>query len=251
MGKTTAACSLPKPLVVPIEDGLVALPDVQRIPRPASGFLWSHVEQIVDDMAAQATGKDPEFQTLVLDALSGLEALCWAYTCQNNFTGKKWKSIETAGYGKGYTAAQRTWGRLALKLDRLTSVGVNVVLLAHAELVRFSNPDGEDFDRYEIALDKRARRGWYQWARDVHFLRHDIGVATKTTGEGMGEKTKRTGQSLGRRLVHTVWDATYDAKQRTRCLPSFTLPDPLDGSYIDALTVARSPESLASLRKGR
>ena len=235
VGKTSAAVSFPKAVVLPIEDGLDALPHVPRFdPAPTK---WEDVEAVLDEFIAGA-GQLP-YKTLVIDTMDALEQWCWDYTCAHNYSKKKWESLETPGYGKGYSEANKVWRtRFFPRLDRLHARGIHIVLIAHSMLLTFKNPRGEDFDRYTLKMHKAVSKLTYEWVSDMFFCEHYTGVAVSKTKGGAGP-TKAMGQSTSERIARTVWDAAWDAKHRIRVPDEIVMPDPDEGSFYDALQLAR------------
>jgi hypothetical protein len=79
------------------------------------------------------------YKTVVIDSLDWLEKLIWQATCRDESK----KNIEDFGYGKGYTKAVGRWEKLLAMLDECRARGLNVILLAHAKIERFSPPDAD------------------------------------------------------------------------------------------------------------
>ncbi len=164
---------------------------------------------------------------------------CWDYTCAHNYSKKRWESLETPGYGKGYAEANKVWRtRFFPRLDRLHALGVHVVLIAHSMIQTFKNPRGEDYDRHGLKMHKQVSKLTYEWVSDMFFCEHYSGVATSKAKGGAGP-AKTLGQSTNERIARTVWDAAWDAKHRRRVPEEIVMPDPLYGSFYDALQLAR------------
>ena len=83
---------------------------------------------------------------------------------------------------------------------------MHVILLAHTEIKNFQNPEGENFDRYQMRLHHKAAGKLIQWADAVLFAAFDMGV----TKEGH----KAIGVSTGARIMRTERRAAFDAKNR-------------------------------------
>ena len=87
----------------------------------------------------------------MVDSLDWLERLIWAEVCRK----RNVESIEDIGYAKGYVFALTQWrefleGLSALRNDK----GMTVVLIAHARIERFENPETESYDRYVPRLHR-------------------------------------------------------------------------------------------------
>lgn len=228
VGKSSWAAAAPEPIFLDIEGGTEEL-DVFRYP-VLGAWTWQKaldaVEQLIVDQHS--------YRTLVIDTLDALEPLLWADVCEKG----KQPDIEAFGYGKGYTAALDGWRVLTSALERLVRQRrMGVILLAHSVIRTFKNPEGEDFDRYELKLNLKAGGFLKEWSRAVLFARYE----TFTNKDG---KTKRVrGVSTGARIVHTERTAAFDAKNR------YNLPTemPLDWqTFADAIAAQRpaDPELL-------
>lgn len=223
IGKSTFASNAPAPIFLASEDGTSEL-DVARFPAPQS---W----QDVLDAVAELTTEPHEHRTLVVDTLDWLEPICWAHVVEQARK-PAIRSIEDFGYGKGYQAALDVWRPFLAALERLRNVrGMHVVMLAHAWIKAFNNPEGESFDRYEMKLNAKAAGALKEWSDAVLFARYE-------TFTHRDERTKRTrGVSSGARVVHTQRVAAWDAKNR------YDLPEtlPLDWHAFADAVAARKP----------
>jgi hypothetical protein len=197
VGKSTFAADAPAPVFLCSEDGTAQL-DVVRFPEPT---CWADVFDAVDSLLAGGHDR----QTLVLDTLDWMEPICWAHVCERN----KWKSIEDPGFGKGYVPATDEWRKLLARLDELRAkAGMNIVLLAHANVRLFNNPEGENFDRYELKLQKSAAGLVKEWVDDVLFMSFEefaVKGASARQAKGISE---------GARIIRTERRAAFDAKNR-------------------------------------
>jgi hypothetical protein len=204
IGKSTFAANAPSPIFLGAESGTGAL-DVARFPQPRS---WADVIDAVQTL----TRDDHEYKTLAVDSLDWVEPLVWAHVCDE----LRVKSIEEPGYGKGYVAALEQWRKLAVMLDTLrTKRGMHIVLIGHALVKPFKNPEGPDYDRYQIKLHEKAAGLFKEWVDELLFAREEVFVSKKKN-----ERAKAV--SGGRNIVHTKHTAAYDAKTR-HGLPDGTL----------------------------
>jgi len=226
LGKSTFASQAPSPIFLAAEDGTAHL-DVARFPQPES---WAEVMEALRTLAAEKH----DYRTVVLDTLDWLEPLAWAYICERD--GKA--NIEEYGYGKGYVAALYEWRQLLAELERFRRLDIHVVLLAHSQIRTFNNPEGDNFDRYQLKVQEKAAGVFKEWCDDVLFANYET-FAVK------GDAAKRArGVSSGARLIYTNRKAAYDAKNR-HALPESM---PLNwGDYFDAVQRAQpaDPDVLA------
>ena len=214
IGKTTFASRFPDPLFIDTEGGTDHL-DVARTERPGS---WEALMAQV-----RAVRSERPCGTLVVDTLDWAERLCTAHLMAKN----GWASVETPGYGKGYTALAEEFGRLLDALSDVAEAGVNVVCTAHADVRKFERPDEEaSYDRWELKLQKKVAPMVKEWADALLFV--DFKTIVEKADAGMGrQKGKARGGKL--RVMRADHAASWDAKNR------WGLPDelPFDFERID------------------
>lgn len=202
VGKSTWAAAWPSPVFVCTEDGVNDL-DVARFP------LCITFMNAMEAVMSLSSGQH-EYKTLVIDSADWLERLAHQAVCEDEHNAKV-KCIADINYGKGYAqAARRIEGFLKL-LDSCRSIGMHVVVIAHAAIVRFTNPEGESYDRYTPALHKDASALLQQWADEVLFATYE--VFTRTAEERFGQK-RALPVGSGNRILKTSERPTHDAKNR-------------------------------------
>jgi hypothetical protein len=220
VGKSTFAASAPKPIFLGAEDGTDQL-DVERFESPAT---WQDVLDAIQVLTVEPS----EYQTLVIDTLDWAEPLLWAHICKRD----EQPNIEAYGYGKGYAAALDEWRVFLAALERLRKAkSMHLVMLAHSWIKPFKNPEGDDFDRYELKLHPKASGLLKEWTDAVLF-------AAFETFANKDKKTKRVrGVSTGARIIYTSRTAAYDAKNR------YGLPDTVPLSWSDFMASAESHQT--------
>jgi hypothetical protein len=122
------------------------------------------VSQALGDLAAEPH----DFETVVLDSLDWLERLIWDRVC----AGFSVKNIEKAdgGYARGYLLALNYWRELLEQLNRLRNQRhMIIVLIAHAKVERFEDPEAPPYDRYSPRLHKHAAALLTEWCDAVLF----------------------------------------------------------------------------------
>lgn len=220
IGKTTFAADAPGVVFLPVEDGLGQL-DVPTFTRPKS---YEEVKAAIMTLASE----DHDFKTLVIDSLDKLEPLLHDHVLETvpNEKGVKMTRIEDYGYGKGYTHALTEWRHLIAGLDMLREErGMSIILIAHSTVVKFAAPDTDDFERYTLALHKKADACVRDWADCVLFSNYKMVAVSR------GKDTdKKRGVGKGERLLYTSERPAFTAKNR------YAMPDslPLDWAQVDA-----------------
>ncbi len=194
VGKSTFGAAAPDPIFIAPEDGLVNIDAHAIDPSPRT---WADALASIDHIATL------KHKTVVVDSLDWLEPLCWAHVCEAS---KKFKDIEAFGYGKGYIAALAEWRVFLHKLGILRDRGMHVVLIAHAVTKLYKNPEGDDFDRWQIKLHDKAAGLIKEWSDVVALAQYETSTYEKD-GRSKGIAT-------GKRILRTQRTAAFDAKTR-------------------------------------
>ena len=214
IGKSTFASKFPEPLFIDTEGGTKQL-DVSRFPTPET---W---QELLDEI--DAVIEEPEIcRTLVIDTIDRAEVLLVNALLKEGSC----DSIEKygGGYGKGYTALQERFLKDFLnRLDRVIAKGVNVTLVAHAQMRKFEAPDDQPYDRWELKVSKKVAPLVKEWSDILLFMNYDITV--------IEENGKAKAKGRAKRMMHANHHPTYDAKNR------YNLPDdmPLDFKPLEAI----------------
>ena len=199
IGKSTFAASGKSTIFIQAEDGLGEI-GCDKFP------LAHSFEEVMTALRELYTQKH-DYSTVAVDSLDWLERLIWADVCtERNVT-----NIEDIGYAKGYTFALDKWrnfleGLTALRRDK----GFTIILIAHAKIEKFENPETESYDRYVPRLHKLASALIQEWCDEVLFATYKI--HTKQTDEGFGRKGTRASdpvnESCGPANGRRTWPKT-------------------------------------------
>lgn len=192
IGKSTFAAAFPNPVFIDTE-GSTAQMDVVRTPKPSS---WTAFKQQLAEV------KDSDFKTLVIDTVDWAESMMIADICaQADKMG-----IEDFGFGKGYVYVAEEAGRFLDTLNEIRDAGKNVVLVAHAQMRKFEQPDEMGaYDRWELKLSRKSAPLYKEWADMVLFANY------KTIVVDVDGKKKAQG---GSRVMYTAHHPCWDAKNR-------------------------------------
>jgi hypothetical protein len=212
IGKSTFASRFPAPVFIDTEGSTDAM-DVIRTKRPSS---WTMLLEQVKYFKTNPA----EAGTLVIDTADWAEMLCIDHVCAV----KKWDSIESLDYGKGYIYLYEEWGRFLNLLNDVIEAGVNVVLTAHAALRKIDQPDETgSYDHWEMKLQKKTAAMTKEWADMLLFANYKILVVKDKESDRKG---KARG---GKRVMYTQHHPCWDAKNR------YDLPDEADFDF-DAIS---------------
>jgi hypothetical protein len=223
VGKSTLAAQFPKPIFFDPTEGTKNIDTTRFKDASTWGLLLEYVRFL-------AVG-DHGYLTFVIDELTEVERMSHDHTCEKAHKPCIDDSIKGGfGWDKGYKAARIEWLSLINELELLTAKGINVVLLGHSTTERFKNPEGEDYDRFNLSCHKTLAALLFEWCDAYMFARNSVAVA-------MTEKTKKSfAVSAGDRVLHTVEEPAFWAKNR------YGLPDEVPLSY-DSLAEAIEADS--------
>lgn len=206
IGKSTLASQFPSPIFIDLEHGT----DTMDIARTDTPKTFNDVLTLMTMIL-----EEDEFKTVVIDTADKLEQLITAHVLEAHHL----NSIEDAGYGKGYTYIAEEFVRFLRKCGELIDAGKNVVIVAHAMMRKFEQPDEMGaYDRWELKLSKKAAPLVKEWADMVLFLNYKTTVVTD-------EKTKSKKARGGKRVMYATHHPAWDAKNR------FGLDDELDMDF--------------------
>lgn len=208
VGKSTFGASAPNPIFIQTEDGLSEI-EASKFP------LAESYEEALRYLEAIRDGEH-EFQTLVIDSLDWLERLIWDRVCADYGV----KSIEKAdgGYGKGYTYALGYWREVVKILNQIRATRkMAIILIAHAKVERFEDPEFPSYDRYQPRLHKAANALISEWADAVLFATRRMRVDS-TTG-----RAAPVGADGGERIIRTNGSPAFNAKNRYSLPTEITL----------------------------
>jgi len=222
IGKSFFASKFPNPVFIDTE-GSTKHMDVARTPKPTSWtMLLEQVKYFKDNPFA--------CDSLVIDTVDWAEQLCMAEICAK----AQKKGIEDFGYGRGYTYLAEEFGRFLNELSDLVDQGTNVVLVAHATMRKFEQPDEMGaYDRWEMKLEKKVYPLLKEWADMVLFANYQTYVVD------VNGKKKAQG---GKRVMYTTHHPCWDAKNRHDLLEEL----PLDFDEIRHCIITRTRQPTAS-----
>jgi len=202
VGKSTFGASAPGAIFVQTEDGLGEI-DCCKFP----------LAQNFGDVVAALTAlrdEDHNFRTVVIDSLDWLERLIFDEVCKEFGV----RSIEKAdgGYGKGYVDALVHWRKVLSLLDDLRNQrGIMVILVAHAKVERFEDPENMAYDRYAPRLHKHAASLISEWVDAVMFAMKRMRVSKDGDARAIASPIGADG---GERILRTNGSPACVAKNR-------------------------------------
>ena len=217
IGKSTLASNFPDAVFIDFEHGTDSM-DVARFDTPKDyGLLIDLLNSIAQEDICK---------TVVLDTADKIEQMIMEYICNKH----KLRSIEDAGYGKGYTYVAEEWIDLMKVCDKIIDSGKNIVIVAHAQMRKFEQPDEMGaYDRWELKLSKKSAPLIKEWSDMLLFCNYKTNVITD-------ERTKSKKAIGGKRVMYATHSPVYDAKNR------FGLPDVMEMDFEEIAHIFKSPE---------
>lgn len=201
IGKSTLASQFPSPIFISTEDGLDSL-DVTSFPRA------THINEVVESIKTLIK-EEHEFKTVVVDSVDWLIEPLIVGNVEASHDAKD------LAYGKGQMLVAEEFREILQGLDVLRlKRGMNVVLIAHAAVVKFEDPRTEPYDRYQPKLPNRCNALLQEWADVIAFAAFKVIIRKADTGFN-NQKTR--GVTTGERLLHFVENPAYAAKNRYNC----------------------------------
>ena len=202
VGKSTFGASAPGAIFVQTEDGLGEI-DCHKFP------LAKSFTDVVNELTA-LRDEPHEYKTVVIDSLDWLERLIFDEVCKEFGV----RSIEKAdgGYGKGYVDALVHWRKVLSLLDDLRNQrGMMVILVAHAKVERFEDPENMAYDRYAPRLHKHAASLISEWVDAVMFAMKRMRVSKDGDARAIASPIGADG---GERILRTNGSPACVAKNR-------------------------------------
>jgi len=211
VGKSTWAAQAPEVLFLDFEDGLSDIDCAKS----------EHLHELPELMAALRwlATEEHDFQTIAIDSADWLERAIH----RDVAVGRNAESIADIPYGNGYKQALKQWDDVLNALEWLrANKRMMVILLAHSQVIRFDDPQGDGYDRYQPALHKYAAARLQEWCDEVFFASYR--TFTKKEDQGFG-KTRTVAVGDSERYIRTSETAAVQAKNR------LSLPHEIDMNF--------------------
>jgi hypothetical protein len=217
-GKTTCAAYAKKPQIIMCgnEQGYRTLLRNSLVPHIPGVVVatWEELLEVVDSLVAS----DDEHETLVIDSIGAVEAMCVEYMVRKQFGGDRDKYD---AYGKGNDRLPGEFIKLLARFDTIKEKhGKDVLILGHVKIKNFKNPEGADYDRYIVDVHEKVWTCIDRWADAVLFGKYQMLIKTSkenpTKGKAIGGED---------RIVQTRHDDRWDAKNRYNMPESIDIPN--------------------------
>jgi hypothetical protein len=145
------------------------------------------------------------FDTVVIDTVDALEDMLTKEICDDNNV----PSLAAMGYGKGHDLLNKRWGEVLDWFDRLKNdYKKNVIFIGHDQIIRYEDPTGDGYDRISLKMHKKSALTLISRMDAVLYMTWEKVLRT----EKNSDRKKAIG--TGKRIIHTVEDAAFVAKNR-------------------------------------
>ena len=183
LGKSTLCASAKDALLIPTEDR------VSHIDCEKTDVVTSYTEIL--EIFSFLLGKKHKFKRVIIDTLDEFEPLLHRAICEKN----NWKSLvedsnKEVNFQKGmmYHAVEG-WRKFLANCDALRrDASMDIILVAHAQTLKFNPPDHDAYDKWAMKVDKHAVPILEGWADIVGFYDKEIYV----------DKNAKTPQKTGK-----------------------------------------------------
>jgi hypothetical protein len=203
VGKSTFAAGADSPLFVEAENRTSHL-DVSRLPVKT----WNDV---LDVIRAILKDEDRRFKTVVFDTVDAIETLLFRHIADD----KGVESHEDIGGGwfKYRTPMLKQWKKFMSGIDKLSSEGIQCILLAHAHKKTYNPPEGQPYDRFVLKMDQAGGDFIVENVDLVGYAKFQVFVKKDRDQKANGKATTN-----GKRLLQFKFSPAYQTKQGVPCV---------------------------------
>lgn len=153
IGKTTFAASFPGVIIMRPENGLQAvrhMKNVRALP------VIENVDQVWEQLMALLTEEHP-YKTLVIDSVTALDRMFTEHILATDPKMPKSLNQAAGGYGAGKGVLASMHARVRKAAGLLASRrGMNVVFVAHADIIRIEPPNEDAYTSYSLRLTDKS-----------------------------------------------------------------------------------------------
>lgn len=209
IGKTTAAASFPKPIILDLDKGLPKGLTVKSFPGK-----FTTLEQVLEALTS-VLHDDHDRMTLIVDNVTKLEKLIHQYLCRKN----KWATIESPGYGKGFNEAFAEWQKIIELLKEIRDTRkMMIVVIAHQKVMDFNDALQGAHSRFAPEIHKHVANTLEGEMDAIFWLQPDKSISELKDGRG----TVATGGTIV--WMNTDRNPAFVAKNRYEMPERILLP---------------------------
>lgn len=213
IGKSTFGADAPRPIFIRTEDGVDAL-SVDAFPKVEK---WSELQQIFDTLAST----QHDYKTVVLDSADWTENILKVQVALDYNIPAFDTNNKALSFGRGGRALEEYWRKIVDSLDYLRKErGMGCIVIVHAAVKRYDDPQSEAYDRYQLDLGKESAAVLTEWCDMLLFANKNTVVLKEKVGIN-GEKKRGVGTE--ERFMYTSESPAFKAGSRWSIPPKLPL----------------------------
>lgn len=224
VGKTSLACRANKPFILNLEDGIP--PALSSIPN-IRAKTYAECMDVLEALYTQ----EHDFKSIVVDSLDVVEEMITLKVCTEN----RYTDIAKGAYGAGYQARTAVWANWFKCLDLLRDKGLTIILIAHAAVVKVSDPLLPEYDKQSIHLYKTESLKVVEWCDVVGYAL----IKTYTTNDGK----RNLATTADEHVIKTHTNPAYTAKTR------YEMPDEIPMVWSELAKYFHVPNSEQNIKE--
>ena len=191
IGKTSLACTFPKPIVIRSEDGLKSVPIASR---PDALELVEDADHLFKQLAA-ILKEDHDYKTLIIDSITQLDQVFTDKIISEERSETKTLATAMGGYGAGFNALSAMHGRVRKYAQAIHDKRkMNIIFVAHTDMETIDLPDQDPYSRYSLRIHKKSLKHYVDNVDLVGHIKLDMVVKGK-------DKIKKAGSNGSRYMV--------------------------------------------------
>lgn len=183
IGKSSLASLCPDAVFADIENGM----DYIDCAKVGGVSDWDTLRKFIQSVGTGIYG---------IDSITRAEDWAAKFVIDNKKSNEGMKatdSLEDFKYKAGLQFVCDEFRKLLSDIDAAKNRGASFIMIAHARINRFKNPDGSDYVRFEPRLidDPKASNmlQWVQFLDHLAFVNLDVNVAKGGKATGSGSRT--------------------------------------------------------------
>lgn len=216
VGKSSFCAFMPKPVFLLTENSLKG--DLFKERNTTSFPIATQYDEVMANINMLLVDEH-DFKTLVIDSWSSLQTLIFEEVAE--LKGKD--DISDIGFQNGYKKAIAKQETILKSLTKLIQrKKMMIVIVAHCEVTKHNPPDGEAYDKYNVALHKELAPFVKRWVDVALFFQGKV-----YTSKDKNDKVTAVNNEM-QRFIYTQERPLFWAKNRYG-LP-FEIPFKLNGT---------------------
>jgi len=194
------------------------------VDKPDENNLVTTYAKLMEILSFLVSGDHP-YKRIVIDSTSSLEPLIHQSVCDKHDVDNVRK---VKGFRVGEAEVANHWIYLTDELEKLRSRGIEVVVITHAKIKNFKDPERDSYDRYVPDLEDAAASILNKWCDIIAFGNSEIIIKKEETGFGGNSR------SMAKQVNPTRWlYLTPSAIRPGKLRPEFSrMPERIELDHV-------------------